>query len=188
LEPIVQSEILDKVTPPPPPLLLAGPGYAINIFISGDVQKRQSVLSSANIVSKISSFVQNLADFSLETSFVSIAPSSSNPGSSWTSSSQIYSPVFQSTLPDDTGIQTYISSVNTIYTCNFAKIQRLLRLFFQALLHSQKRRRLAAICGFYPPAASCQQVAAGLVTSSTCSKPDRTTCSKSDERINAVAS
>ena len=88
-------------------------------------------------------------------------------------------------------------------------------------LHSQKRHRLAASCGFYRPAASCQQVAAGLFTSSTCSepveirlaaswhfqtwcklmkqvasslqistcnKPDRTTCSKSDERINADAS
>jgi hypothetical protein len=38
-------------------------------------------------------------------------------------------------------------------------------------LHSQKRHRLAASCGFYRPAASCQQIAAGLLTSSTCSKP-----------------
>ena len=37
-------------------------------------------------------------------------------------------------------------------------------------LHSQKRHRLAASCEFYPLAASCQQVAASLLTSSSCSK------------------
>ena len=38
------------------------------------------------------------------------------------------------------------------------------------VLHSQKRHRLAASCEFYPLAASCQQVAASLLTSSSCSK------------------
>ena len=37
-------------------------------------------------------------------------------------------------------------------------------------VHSQKRHRLAASCEFYPLAASCQQVAASLLTSSSCSK------------------
>ena len=38
-------------------------------------------------------------------------------------------------------------------------------------LHSQKRHRLAASCGLYRLAASCHQVAATLLTSSSCSKP-----------------
>ena len=46
-----------------------------------------------------------------------------------------------------------------------------LKKSFGYSVHSQKRHRLAASCGFYRPAASCQQVAAGLLTSSTCSKP-----------------
>jgi hypothetical protein len=49
--------------------------------------------------------------------------------------------------------------------------QSALGLGFASLVHSQKRHILAASCGFYRPAASCQQVAAGLLTSSTCSKP-----------------
>ena len=36
--------------------------------------------------------------------------------------------------------------------------------------HSQKCQSLAASCGFYQPAASCQQVAASLLNSSSCSK------------------
>ena len=88
-------------------------------------------------------------------------------------------------------------------------------------VHSQKRHRLAASCGLYRLAASCHQVAASLLTSSSCSKSVRirlaatrylqtcckllqqlaaslwtssldksvvSTCSKSDERINADAS
>ena len=39
------------------------------------------------------------------------------------------------------------------------------------VLHSQKRHRPAASCGFYRLAARCEQVAAGVLTSSTCSKP-----------------
>ena len=37
-------------------------------------------------------------------------------------------------------------------------------------VHSQKRHRPAANCGFYRLAASCQQIAASLLTSSSCSK------------------
>ena len=37
-------------------------------------------------------------------------------------------------------------------------------------IHSQKRHRLAASCGFCRLPASCQQVAASLLTSSNCSK------------------
>ena len=37
-------------------------------------------------------------------------------------------------------------------------------------IHSQKRHRLAASCGIYRLAASCHQVAASLLTSSSCSK------------------
>ena len=107
--------------------------------------------------------------------------------------------------------------------CSFV-YDTILRIFIH--LYSQKRIccKLPQICcklRFYRPAASCQQVATGLLTSSTCSKsveirlaaswylqtwckltkrlasslhmsisskPDRTTCSKSDERIKADAS
>jgi hypothetical protein len=81
----------------------------------------------------MSSLVGNLVYSSLKTSFVdfttSISPSSTNPVPSWISSSQIYS-----TLANDTGIQTCISSVNTIYTCNSEKRQSSSRQFLQALL------------------------------------------------------
>ena len=40
-------------------------------------------------------------------------------------------------------------------------------------LHSQKRHRLAASCGLYRLAASCHQVAASLLTLSSCSKSVR---------------
>jgi hypothetical protein len=66
------------------------------------------------------------------------------------------------------------------------------------LLHSQKRPRLAASCGLtglLQVVNRLQQVCWHLQTwwssslqMSTCSKPDRTTCSKSDERINADTS
>ena len=57
----------------------------------------------------------------------------------------------------------------------FAKIRQPLSSSHQkhpysTSLHSQKRHRLAASCEFYPLAASCQQVAASLLTSSSCSK------------------
>jgi hypothetical protein len=81
----------------------------------------------------MTSLVGNLVYSSLKTSFVdfatSISPSSTNPVPSWISSSQIYS-----TLANDTGIQTCISSVNTIYTCNSEKRQSSSRQFLQALL------------------------------------------------------
>ncbi len=42
---------------------------------------------------------------------------------------------------------------------------------FQDFLHSQKRHRLDASCGFYRPDASCrQQVVSSLLTSSSCIK------------------
>ncbi len=37
-------------------------------------------------------------------------------------------------------------------------------------VHSQKRHRLGASCGFYRPNASCQQVVSSLLTSSSCIK------------------
>ena len=40
-------------------------------------------------------------------------------------------------------------------------------------IHSQKRHRLAASCGLYRLAASCHEVAASLLTSSSCSKSVR---------------
>ena len=56
-------------------------------------------------------------------------------------------------------------------------VKAVLAIFFWPLqkkisvgLHSQKRHRLAASCGLYRLAASCQQVAASLLTSSSCSK------------------
>ncbi len=38
-------------------------------------------------------------------------------------------------------------------------------------LHSQKRHRLYGSCGFYRPAAICQQLVSSLLTSSSCIKP-----------------
>ena len=40
-------------------------------------------------------------------------------------------------------------------------------------VHSQKRHRLAASCGLYRLAESCHQVAASLLTSSSCTKSVR---------------
>jgi hypothetical protein len=81
----------------------------------------------------MSSLVGNLVYSSLKTSFVdlttSISPSSTYSVPSGTSSSQIYS-----SLANDTGIQTCISSVSTIYTCNSEKRQSSSRQFLQALL------------------------------------------------------
>ena len=51
----------------------------------------------------------------------------------------------------------------------FYKYFRCWSFLFCCGIHSQTRHRLAASCGFYWPARSCQQVAAGLLTSSTCS-------------------
>jgi hypothetical protein len=109
------------------------PAYSISIFLLGDSQKTRSALTSSNMMPMMTSLVGNLVYSSLKTSFVdfttSISPSFTNPAPSWISSSQNYS-----TLTNDTGIQTCISSVNTIYTCNSEKRQSSSRQFLQALL------------------------------------------------------
>jgi hypothetical protein len=93
--------------------------YSISVFLPGDMQKTQSVLTSTNMMPLMSSFVVNHVYSSLKTSFVdfttSISPSSTNHVPPGTSSSQIYSSLIQTTLANDTGILTCISSVNTIY-------------------------------------------------------------------------
>ena len=43
-------------------------------------------------------------------------------------------------------------------------------------LHSKKCHRLAASCGFHRLATRCQQVAASLLTSSSCIKCENQTC------------
>ena len=54
---------------------------------------------------------------------------------------------------------------------NILVLVRLLQfLYCDFDLQGQKRHRLAATCGFYRLAASCQQVEASLPNSSTCSK------------------
>ena len=110
------------------------PGYSISIFILGDSQKTPSVLTSSNMMPMMTSLVSNLVYSSSKTSFVdfttSISPSSTNPVPSWTSSSQFFSSTIQTTLANDTGILTYISSVNTIFfTSIFATTTSYLKCF-----------------------------------------------------------
>jgi hypothetical protein len=112
-------------SPPLHPPTFGGSDYSIVTFLSDDLQKTSSVLTSTKMMSMMSSLVENLVYSSLQTTFIeftrSISPSSTNRVPSLTSSSQMYSSVIQATLSDDAGIQTYISSVNTIFTCNSAK-------------------------------------------------------------------
>ena len=53
-------------------------------------------------------------------------------------------------------------------------------------LHSQKRHRLTPSCGFYQLAASCQQVAASLLTSSSCSKSVKVGTHEATNRCNTL--